>query len=142
MQMSAELVAVVDRNATCCAIKAGTILFRRGDPVSAVYVIRSGRLALEWCAGENVLQLDFAGPGNLVGLPAAFKGEYCLSARAAEDTELGFVPHRWAIELLERDARLSLAATRIVSRELTKMRRTPFRNDHASPWRRLTSMAK
>jgi CRP-like cAMP-binding protein len=120
--MSAELVAAVDRNAVFTTVRAGTVLFRRGDPMSAIFIVRSGRLILDWSVSENVVQLDFADPGDIVGLPAALNGEYCHSARAAEDTVLGVVPRSWAIELFKRDARLSLAATRIISRELAKMR--------------------
>jgi CRP-like cAMP-binding protein len=73
--------------------------------------------------------LDFAGPGRIVGLPAALNGTYSLTASAVEDTELAFIPSQWVIELLEGDWRLSLAATRMVSREVVRMRsmlRTSF----------------
>ena len=124
--MSSELMAALEANATSATLKAGNILFCSGDPVSAVYLIRSGRLALEWSAGESVVQLDFAGPGAIVGLPAALNGQYSLSARAAEDTELGFIPYEWVVELFEQNARLSLAATRLVAREIAKIRGTVF----------------
>jgi CRP-like cAMP-binding protein len=120
--MASGLIAAFERNATVAIASAGTILFRRGEPVSAVYLIRSGRLALEWLAGESVFQLHFAGPGEIVGLPAVLNGVYSLSARAAEETELGFVPYQWVLELIGHDARLSLEATRLVAREIARMR--------------------
>jgi|HubBroStandDraft_5_1064220.scaffolds.fasta_scaffold385571_2 CRP-like cAMP-binding protein len=124
-----ELITALDQNATESFAKAGTVLFRCGDSVSAVYLVRRGRLALEWASGNRLIQLDFAGPGRIVGLPAALNGTYSLTASAVEDTELAFIPSQWVIELLEGDWRLSLAATRMVSREVVRMRsmlRTSF----------------
>lgn len=120
--MSLELIMALDRVAIQSSVKAGTVLFRSGDPVSAVFLTRRGRLAFEWTVTNGVIQLEFTGPGHIAGLPAALNGTYSVTARAADDCDLGFIPTAWVIELLERDSDLSKAASELVAQEAVRMR--------------------
>jgi len=117
-----DLVANLERNAIVSRLKAGTTLFRRGDPVTAVYLIWAGRIALECDTPDGVAHLEIMGPSGILGLPAAFNGSYSITARADEDCELGFVPSDWVMELFRNTPRLLMEASGLISQEVARMR--------------------
>ena len=87
-----NLFSMLDAHAMPSQVQAGTTLFRGGDAVRAVYMIRRGRVAFTWSTKAGVTSLDTLGSGAIVGLPAVLNGEYSVSARAVEDCELGCIP--------------------------------------------------
>lgn len=89
--MSTNLVADLDKVAVNLSLSTGSVLFRSGEPALAVYVVRKGSIDLLWVDSQCVFVMDTLGPGNIVGLPASLSGMYTLTARAAEDSELGFI---------------------------------------------------
>lgn len=118
----AELETELERLASSISMPAGSVLFHCGDAASAVFLIRKGsvRMALE--NGEGVFEERLLGPGEILGLPAALTGHYSLSAKVAEDSELGYVPAPLVNSLLECSPRLCLLATRVMSAEIARMR--------------------
>ena len=105
------------------SVPAGSVLFRRGDPVSGVFIVRSGKVVLIWADHPgNVLPLDTVGPGGLIGLPAALNGDYSVTARAVEDCKLGFIPANTVLHLLDCDTRLMQSALKFLAQELARMR--------------------
>lgn len=118
-----ELNSELDRIASLVSMPGGTLLFRCGDPVAGVFVIHRGAVTLfvdtptksPWLAKT-------LGPGEIAGLPAALTGTYSLSARVAEDAELGFIPAGEVSALLERSPHLCLIAARAMSDEIARMR--------------------
>ena len=73
-----------------------TVLFRRGDKASGMFVVLSGKVSLD-------LGVDSAfgrtyGPGALVGLPSTLtRHNYSMTATVTEDAELGF----WSPDALD-----------------------------------------
>jgi len=118
----AELETELERLASSISLSAGAVLFRCGDPASGVFLIRKGSVRMTLDAAEGVFQERLVGPGEIVGLPAALTGHYSLSARAAEDAELGYVPAPLVNSLLECSPRLCMLATRVMSAEIARMR--------------------
>jgi phosphopantothenoylcysteine decarboxylase len=56
------------RNAlTTRTLEAGEVLFREGDPGTAVFIVRSGRLRITRHEGGGEAELGFADPGEMVG---------------------------------------------------------------------------
>ncbi|HEX4006000.1 MAG TPA: Crp/Fnr family transcriptional regulator [Acidobacteriaceae bacterium] len=117
-QLSAEL----ERMATLVSLPAGSVLFRCGDPVSAVFLIRSGSVSMFLDSKNRSCLTRTLGPGEIAGLPAALTGIYSLSAQVAEDAELGFIPAPLVSALLERSPHLCLIAARAMSDEIARMR--------------------
>src|ERR1700758_2647250 len=73
-----------------------TVLFRRGDKASGMFVVLSGKVSLGF--GDNSAFDRSYGPGALVGLPSTItRNNYCMTATVTEDAELGF----WSPEALE-----------------------------------------
>lgn len=121
--MSSNLITTFDTIAESAAVPAGTVLFRCGDPVFRVYLVRKGRVVLVWPDSKNLQPMEVLGPGNLIGLPAALNGDYSVTARALEDCDLGVLPASRVVELLEGDPRMMQSAIRLLGQEVARMRR-------------------
>lgn len=117
-----ELEAELERIASTISLPAGAVLFHCGDPASGVFLVRKGAVRMALDDSESAFHDRLLGPGEIVGLPAALTGHYSLSARVAEDSELGYVPAPLVNSLLECSPRLCLLATRVMSAEIARMR--------------------
>jgi len=117
-----ELAVELNRGATTVSLRKGTSLFRSGDPVSGVFIVRKGAVTLSLDAPNTIYPPRTLGPGDIAGLPAALTGIYSLSARATEDSVVGFVPSHKVTEILELQPRLALLVMRIMSQEIAGMR--------------------
>lgn len=118
----AELETELERLASKISLPAGAVLFHCGDPASGVFLVRKGSVRMTLDNAAGVFPERLIGAGEIVGLPAALTGHYSLSARIAEDAELGYVPAPLVNSLLECSPRLSLLATRVMSAEIARMR--------------------
>lgn len=112
----------LDRLASGVSMPSGTLLFRCGDPVSGIFVIRSGTVNMYLDSGVHTHLAKTLGPGEIAGLPAALTGVYSLSAQVAEDAVLGFIPAPVVSALLERSPHLCLLAARAMSDEIARTR--------------------
>jgi len=117
-----ELAAELDQAASSVTLRKGTALFHCGDPLSGVFVIRKGAVAMSVDGPSSVYPSRTLGPGEIAGLPATLTGHYSLTARVIEDSELGFVPGPKVTEMLELSPRLCLAAMRLMSEEIARVR--------------------
>lgn len=116
------LNAELERVARPVCLPSGTLLFQCGDPVSGVYLIRTGRVTMYLDAQSRTLANRTLGPGEIAGLPAALTGTYSLSAQVVEDADLGFIAADQVTALLERFPHLCLIAARAMSDEIARMR--------------------
>lgn len=117
-----KLFAKLDGYAIAASLRAGAMLFRNGDPVTGAYTIRKGKVVLIWTSNDGVAPMDTLGPGAILGLPAVLNGEYSLSARAVEDSELGFLPASRVLELLSVDKQMLQELTKLLASEVARMR--------------------
>jgi CRP-like cAMP-binding protein len=117
-----NLFSMLDAHAMPSQVQAGTTLFRGGDAVRAVYMIRRGRVAFTWSTKAGVTSLDTLGSGAIVGLPAVLNGEYSVSARAVEDCELGCIPAEKVRELLATDHTMLREVTKLLAADVARMR--------------------
>jgi CRP-like cAMP-binding protein len=102
----------------------GTVLFRTGGPARGAVRILQGqvRLTLERAAG--LYPTRTLGPGSIIGLPATFSGKpYSLTAEAAEDCNLDFIPRRKLLSLVRRKPKIEFQIVRILSEEIFQMRK-------------------
>ena len=76
-------------------IETGKYLFREGDPPDAMYVIKSGKLAIVKSKGSSEIILAEIGPGAMVGEMAFFDNKArSASVRALKDTEAIALPYK------------------------------------------------
>jgi CRP-like cAMP-binding protein len=121
--MPIDLFRELDAIAIAAPVEKGSFVFSSGDPAHAVYVVRSGKIALIWQeSNEMIYPMDTLGPGSVIGLPAALNGEYSATARAVEKSELGFVPVDRVMDMLERNPSHMHATLRLLALEVARMR--------------------
>ena len=109
--------------ATLVSKPAGTILFRHGDTVLGVYLIRSGRVCLALDGVNSAFPPRILGPGSVVGLPASMAGSpYSLTAQIIEDAELAFVPRAALLECLQEHPDICFEVMDILSSEISGTR--------------------
>jgi CRP-like cAMP-binding protein len=117
-----SLFQELDSIAIAAPVQKGSFVFSSGDPTSAVYVVRSGKIALLWAAAQNAYPFDAFGPATVLGLPSALNGFYSATARAVEDSVLGFIPADRVLDMLERNPSLMHATLKLVALEVARMR--------------------
>lgn len=120
--MSQNLIREIDALAVFHTVARGTTLFRRGDPASYVYLVRRGRIVLFWDEPASVRRIDALAPGHIIGLPAAFNGEYSVSGKAVQESELGYVPTAKLMDLLSINPNLLREVSRLLAEEVARMR--------------------
>ena len=121
--VSAELKSEFERLSSTVSKSKGTVLFRRGDPAHGVFLVRKGKVKVELDYADGIYPTRTLGPGSVAGLPGTVSGAtYSLTAKVAEDSELGYIPRQKLIRLLAADPALCLSAMKTVSREISRMR--------------------
>ncbi len=87
---SAHLRYILEQRSEKIHKTKSTVLFRRGDKASGMFVVPSGRVSLD--LGVNSLLARSYGVGTLVGLPSTITRQtYSMTATVTEDAELGFL---------------------------------------------------
>jgi len=117
-----ELAAELDRVGSNVTLRKGTALFHCGDVLSGVFVVRKGSVTLSVDNENSIYPPQTVGAGAIVGLPATLTGHYSLTARVAEDAELGFVPGPSVTQMLEISPDLCMIAMRLMSEEIARVR--------------------
>ena len=81
----------------------GETVFREGDPADRIHFVYAGRVKIVKSAGARDIILEILGPGEPVGVVAAFeRGKFPASATAIEPSGLVSIPERDFFALLER----------------------------------------
>ena len=123
MVTNEELRAALEPLAVKMSRARNTLLFRRGDAPSGIFLIYSGIVKLGLDELDGALPSRMLGPGGLVGLPATMSGDpYSLSAEVTQDAELGFVSRKAFLHLLRQNAALSFLVIQMLSEEIQGIR--------------------
>jgi CRP-like cAMP-binding protein len=76
-------------------VEAGKYLFKEGDPPDAMYVVKSGKLAITKAKANSEITLAEIGPGAMVGEMAFFDNKArSASVKAIKDTEVIALPYK------------------------------------------------
>jgi CRP-like cAMP-binding protein len=120
---SPELQAELERVATIVLKPKGTTLFRRGEEVCGLFLIRSGHISLGLDYETAIYPARILGPGAIAGLPATVSGNpYSLTAKVVDDSELAFVPRDLVLTCLRNKPVLCLEVMDMLSREISDVR--------------------
>ncbi len=93
---SANLHHVLEHRSEKVHKPRSTVLFRRGEKASGMFVVLRGKVSLD--VGVDAALARTCGPGALVGLPSSLtQHSYCMTATVTEDAELGF----WSPDALD-----------------------------------------
>ena len=120
--MSETLLDELNLLARSLHAPAGTVLFRRDESSTSIYVVRTGTIALLWPDAEEAEPMEVLGPGRIIGLPAALNGTYSATAKTTTDSELGVVGVARVVDLLESNPAFCRTAMRLMGQEVARMR--------------------
>jgi CRP/FNR family transcriptional regulator len=102
-------------------VRAGQVLYRRGDSFGFVYAVRSGTFKSELELADGREQVSgFHMAGELMGLDGLAQGRHASSATALEDAEVCAIPYSQLADLSARSAALQAVVTRLMSREIVR----------------------
>lgn len=100
--------------------RRGQHIFTAGNPATALYVIRSGRVKVytTWQDGEEQV-LRLLGPGEILGYRPLFADEVCnASAETLADAEVCVIPEAVVRDLVRTDAELAFRLLRKLAQEM------------------------
>lgn len=104
-------------------LRRGQLLFRRGDPAEAVFVVISGRLRLERSLADGTpVTLALLRPGDSVAEAALFTDVYHCDARAEVASRVRAHPKADVLAFLGRDAEGPLRWARHLAGEVRRLR--------------------
>lgn len=113
-----ELDKVIKRRRT---LKKGEMLYRFGDPLKALYAIRSGSLKTTGLIEDGRAQVTgFYLPGELLGMDAINTDVHPCSAEALETSEVCDIPYTALEGLAQQIPSLQHQLLRIMSREIVR----------------------
>lgn len=108
---------------TAQQVPAGAMVFREGGPNDNLYLVRSGRLALEMgVPGRGAVRILTIGPGGMTGWSALLdpRKKMTTSAVALEDSEVLVAPADKLLELCEADHGFGFHLMRQMAGSLSK----------------------
>lgn len=104
-------------------LSAGTFLFRNGDRVLSLFLVRTGEVRLVRMLPHGFqLTMQRAGPASVLAEASLFADRYHCDALAAEDCSLLAVPAVAARAALETDAALASMLARHLAAEVQQTR--------------------
>lgn len=89
-------------------IKAGEIVYRKGDPAKFFYIVQKGEVALRLPGTEDVsVQIAQLSRGAVFGSCFAFsRASYAVTAQATAPTDLLKIENKVLKQMMERDPRM------------------------------------
>jgi predicted acylesterase/phospholipase RssA/CRP-like cAMP-binding protein len=123
----AAALAELEAEASWVTLPSGELLFRRGDPGDAAYIVLSGRLrAVDDSAGERVL--NEVGAGETLGEMAVLTAEpRSASVYAVRDSLLARLPAAAFQRLVDRHPRLLQRVSALLIERLRRREAQPVR---------------
>jgi CRP-like cAMP-binding protein len=122
---SIELKEELLRLASMVSKPRGGVLFRRGDAVSGLFLILSGKVSLGLEDENPIFPARILSAGCIAGLPATVSGNpYSLTARVVKDADLAFVPRDAVLHLLHSNVNLCFQVMDMLSGEISQVRST------------------
>nr|WP_082664726.1 Crp/Fnr family transcriptional regulator [Burkholderia ambifaria] len=117
---------------------ANTTVFRRGQPVQAVYQVQAGRVLLRRDeAGGESITLQSAGPGDFVAEASLFSARYHCDGVCPVASQLLVLPAQTVLASLRLDSTFAIDWIRLLSRQLMQSRARAERLTLRSPRERI-----
>lgn len=105
-------------------MRGGTLLFRRNDPVTAMYFLRAGRVDLvRYSDNGDKVVIHRAGPGESFAEAAIFSEFYHCDALAAEQSEVVKIAKAAVQDMIRTNPDFALAISAHFARQIQNFRR-------------------
>ena len=119
-------------------VEANEFLFAEGDPISHLYRVETGAIALYKVLADGRRQvMGFAYPGDLIGLGA--EGEHAMNAQAIKPTRVRSLPVGSLRQSALSDPTLGFKLYEALARELAATRDLMITTGHRSAFERVAS---
>ena len=113
-----EVWNTLSRMRSPASYAAGESLFRYGDPARGLYMVEKGTVNL-LLSGEREQLFESVGPGALLGLSEAISGgAHKLTAVAANQVEVAFIPRQDLLNCLRENPACCMQLVRRLSENL------------------------
>jgi CRP/FNR family transcriptional regulator len=115
--LPADALLALDEITTPATYPKGAVLFVEGQPPRGIFIICSGRAKLLASSAQGkAIILRIAGPGDVVGLPAAISGKpYELAAEVMEPAQVNFIPRTQFLRFLAEHGEVALRVARLLA---------------------------
>jgi len=101
----------------------GSLVFRRGEPCSGVFLICKGKIRLTLDDTDAIFPPRILHEGSVVGLPSALGGSaYSLTAEVIENAELACIPVQALSDCLQKNAQLCFEIMTMLGHEVSTTR--------------------
>lgn len=105
-------------------VRRGDAVYRAGDRLQSLYVVRSGSMKIRVTTPSGLEQItDFPVVGALLGMDALETGVHACDAIALEDSMLCILPFAELMGCLQHDAAATQQFHRLVARDINQCRR-------------------
>jgi CRP-like cAMP-binding protein len=118
-------------------LQAGEVLFRQGEPVTALHRLRVGRIRLMRCLEDGTaVVLHMARAGETFAEASVFADAYHCDAVADVPSQVEYAPKADLLEALASDGGTRLGFTRLLAAQVRDLRaRAELRSIRAAPER-------
>lgn len=120
--MSLDLIRALTAHAIAVSIPAGAIVLRSGEPLSNLYLLHRGRVALVWSGPYQGFPIEVSGPDQIIGLPVSLNGSCLMTACTLDSCEMGLLPAVRLQQLLEGNSSLWATLMGFIGSETARMR--------------------
>ncbi|MEM8823538.1 MAG: Crp/Fnr family transcriptional regulator [Pseudomonadota bacterium] len=122
-EASAQLSRALYDVANPLELKAGAVLFEKGDHGDSIFAVNHGRLEISVISNDGrKLALDVVRPGDLLGEIALFdQGPRTATVTALEDSRLSCIRSRDVYRAIARDPALARDMLRLAGRQLRRV---------------------
>jgi CRP-like cAMP-binding protein len=104
-------------------LRGGEVLFRQGDPVSAIYEVETGRMRMvRHTVDDRVAVLHTAGRGQWIAEAALFSEHYHCDAIASAPTRVRSFPKRQMLQAILGDTRLAVGFMSSLAQQVHELR--------------------
>jgi CRP-like cAMP-binding protein len=130
MKSPKPLPTLIEADSTIRVLAPGDLLFRQGDPATAIYKVESGRLRLiRRTVDDHLVILHTARRGEFFAEASLFSDAYHCDAVAAAPSSVRVYPRHGVMEAMRTDHALAEAFMARLARQLLELRaRMELRN--------------
>ena len=119
-----ELAHEIEKRSKPCSSFRDGVLFRQGDSPLALYLVKSGEVALAMESGGRMVMYVRAGAGSLVGLPAVVENKpYSMTAAPCAGADIREIRNLEFNDLICSTPMLAIKVFQVLAAEVHLARR-------------------
>jgi CRP-like cAMP-binding protein len=119
------LISEIEKRSKACGPIRDGVLFRQGELPTALYLVKSGEVALAMESGDRMVMFVRAGAGSLVGLPAIVGNKpYSMTAAPCAGADIREISGSDFNDLIGKNPLLAMKVLQVLAAEIHLARRS------------------